>query len=278
MRYTVIGGRPLASMSLKIDGQLPVTMEQYLDNMTRAVSNGVPEVEKYGLDKCRVALVAGGPSINRHVETLKAWDGPVWAVNGAYRWCMDRGIDATLIAIDPDLIVLKWAKDAHKAILGNTCDPAVFDLLKDADLRQVRLGMDGVLGSSSTATTVPHLAAHMGAGHVTFFGCESSFVGDSHAYQDRLNALIAEKAHVDRDDHIIIECGDGDYLTVPDFYRQAMELAEMIREFPWFLSEESGGLLRAMVESKGEHHIKWIADTFAQTMTPVVKPLAQAAD
>lgn len=278
MHYTVIGGRLMGSIELSISGQLPVTMEQYIDNVKRASVNGVPEVEKYALGKRRVALVAGGPSINDHVDTLKAWDGEVWAVNGAYGWCMERGIEATLLAIDPHEIVLRWARGAHKAILGNTCAPEVFELLKGADVRQVRLGIGAILGMSSTATSVPHLAAHAGASHVTFFGCESSFVGDSHAYQDRLNELIAERLHEDRNDHIIITCGGEDYLTVPDFYRQAGELAGMIRELPWFLAEESGGLLRAMIENKGEHRVKWIAESYAEGMSPVPKTSTPAEE
>ena len=253
-------------------------MEQYLDNVKRASVNGVPEVRKYALDKCQLALVAGGPSINQHVDTLKAWDGEIWAVNGAYRWCRDHGIEATLLAIDPHEIVLRWAEGAHKAILGNTCMPEVFELLRDADVRQFRLGMGAIVGMSSTATTVPHLAAYAGASHVTFFGCESSFTGDSHAYQARLNELIAEGMHADRDDHVVITCGGSDYLTVPDFYRQAGELAGFINAFPEFLAEESGGLLRAMVENERRHHIKWIAEPFAKGLQPVPKPMAQAAD
>lgn len=266
MHYTVIGGQLAGELDLTIDGELPVTVEQYQDNIKRAALTGVPYVEANSLVGRRIALVAGGPSILQHVEKLRVWDGEVWAVNGAYRWCRDRGIEATLLAIDPHPVVRKWAEGAHRAILGDTCDPAVFDLLKGADVRQIRIAPDGIKGTSSTATSVPFLAMHVMAAGVTFFGCESSFERDhSHAYM-----------HEDRDDMLVISVGFEDFLTYSDFFLQARELSAMIRNLDGYLDEESGGLLRALVKSP-DHRIKWVHEAYARRMRPA-RPAAQAAD
>lgn len=265
MHYTVIGGRLAGELDLTIDGELPVSVEKYEDNRRRAAVIGVPEVEADCLAGRRVALVAGGPSINAHVDALRAWDGEIWAVNGTYRWCRDRGIEATLLAIDPHPIVLRWAEGAHKAILGDTCDPAVFEMLKGADVRQIRIAPDGIKGTSSTATSVPFLAMHTRARSVTFFGCESSFEGDSHAYM-----------HEDRDDMLVISVGFDDFLTYSDFFLQARELSAMIRALDGYLVEESGGLLRALVKNP-DHRIKWVHEDYALRMRPA-RPTAQAAD
>lgn len=265
MFYTVIGGQIAGDVDLTIDGELPVTVEKYVENKVRAKVLGIPEVEVDSLRGRKIAVAAGGPSIHEHIDTLKAWDGEVWAINGTYRWCMDRGIEATLVVIDPHPIVLRWAKGAHKAIVGDTCDPEVFELLKGADVRQIRIAADGIKGTSSTATMVPFLAGHTSAAGVTFFGCESSFVGDSHAYM-----------HEERDDQLIITAGDGDYLTYSDFLLQARELSAMIRALGGYLTEESGGLLRALVKNP-EHRIKWISQAYAERMRPV-QPCAHAAD
>ena len=266
MHFTVIGGLLAGDLSLTIDGELPVSVEKYVDNKKRAAVIGVPHVEADCLRGRKVALVAGGPSIKDRVETLKAWDGEVWAVNGAYRWCMDRGIEATLLAIDPHPIVLKWAKGAHRAILGDTCDPDVFDLLKGADVRQIRIAADSpIKGTSSTATLVPFLALYVRASGVTFFGCESSYVGDSHAYMDE-----------DRDDQLVISVGFDDFLTFSDFFIQARELSAMIRALDGYLEEESGGLLGALVKNP-VYRIKWVNEDYARRMRSA-RPTAQAAD
>lgn len=260
MRYVVIGGRLSQEFELSLTGQLPVTAEKYADNMERASRRSLPEVEKGSGGRRSLAVVGGGPSINDHVETLRKWDGDVIAINGAARWCHDRGIDTTLLALDPHPIVMRWAIGAKRAILGNTCDPGVFDLLKDADVRLIRIAEDGIKGTSSAATTIPHLAAFMGYGSVTLFGCESSYLlTGTHAYQDE-----------QRNDHMLVECDGADWLTSSDFYRQSRELSELIRGLAPWMKEESGGLLRAMINDS-KHRIVWLSEAFARGLEPANK-------
>lgn len=260
MRYVVIGGRLSGEFELHLTGQLPVTAEKYADNMERASRLSLPEVEKGSGGRRPLAVVGGGPSIKDHLETLRKWDGEIIAINGACAWLRNRDIESTLLALDPHPIVMRWAAGAKKAILGNTCDPGVFDLLKDADVRLIRIAEDGIKGTSSAATTVPHLAAFMGYGSVTLFGCESSYVlTGTHAYQDE-----------QRNDHMLIECDGADWLTASDFYRQARELSELIRGLSPWIKEESGGLLRAMVNDP-KHRIVWLSEAFARGLEPIAK-------
>lgn len=200
-------------------------------------------------------MVGGGPSIKDHVETLKAWNGDVIAVNGAYGWCRDNGIDAIFFAADPDPIVLRWCQGATRAILATQCDPQVFDALKEADIEAFTAG-EKILGGGSAVSSAPWLAAHRRHIGVTLFGCECSYQDASHAYQDEA-----------RLDQLIVECGGEEYLTASDFYRYAQELSAILREgeklFPGYLAEESGGLFRAMVRNE-KYRIKWISEELAR--------------
>jgi hypothetical protein len=66
----------------------------------------------------------------------------------------------------------------------------------------------------------------------------------------------------------------NEYLTAPDFYIQALELSKYIRALPGFLEEESGGLLRAMVQNH-DLHIRWVSESYARGLEKI-KPATAA--
>lgn len=260
MKFTLIGGRLMPPIDLSIAGVLPVSDEDVARNIRNAFTLDLPNYREMRARKPRLAVVGGGPSINSHIDELKAWDGDIWAINGAFGWCDSRGIDAVFLAVDPHPIVAKWARGARRALLETRCDPSAFDELKDADVYLFDIGTEGgIAARGSTATAAPHLAIRMGYREVTFFGCESSYPpGASHAYRDEA-----------REDQLIVEVGGVDYLTAPDFHIQAEELSNYIRQIPEFLKERSGGLLRAMLEhpNPDDRHIRWISESFAKGLT-----------
>lgn len=252
MGYTIIGGKLGPAIDLTIEGRLPVSFDQVRANMESAGRLSLPPLPEANSPSGRcLAVVGGGPSINRPViiEGLKAldrskWD--IWAINGAFGWCQKHDIEATFFALDPHEIVATWCKGAKRAILADCCDPSVFHNLSDARTNDgwvcwiETIKTTGLPAGSSTATAAPYLAAKMGYGEVSFLGCESSFQPEStHAY-----------GHEERQERLIV-CVDGiDHLTALDYFMQAHELSSMIAELPDFLSEESGGLLRAMTSAK----------------------------
>jgi hypothetical protein len=183
----------------------------------------------------RLAVVGGGPSIANHIEELAAFDGDIWAINGAYRWCRNRGIDAAFFTIDPQPSTTELAVDVERAVLAISCDPSMFDALRGADVEAFKLGPAG----ATTATASPIFAAEKGYRSVTFFGCESSYGESTHAY-----------AHYGRDLKSLmrVRCNGGEFLTTPDMMLQAEFLGGLIREAPMF-EERSGGLLSAFIAS-----------------------------
>lgn len=241
---------------MTVEGFLPVSDEQVEKNLNNARNLGLKRLEPG--PRVPLAIVGGGLSIHNHVERLKNWDGHVWAINGAWRWCEERGIDATFISVDPHPIVAKWASGARKAILHEQCPIEAFDVLKDADVTvyDARGCSGSTVGSAITA------GAKTGHESITLFGCESCFQMDrTHAYQkeDRAARLIV--------------CCDGDFfLTAPDFYFQAQKLAELIKGLDGYVTEESGGLLRAFIK-KEQHFVLWVSEEMARGFKPVKKDL-----
>lgn len=248
----------MPGIELSISGSLPVSDEVVAHNMKNANGLGLPNYRRFQPTAKHLAVIGGGPSIREREKQIKEWDGDIWAINGAFQWVRDLGRDAVFLAVDPHPIVLNWLTGVQKALLETRVDPEVFARLSDKEVYVFDIGSEpGQLRSgSSAATTTPHLACRIGYHSVTLFGCESSYQPqNTHAYQ-----------HEKRDEEMIVLCGKGEYLTAPDFYMQAIELAKYINEVPEYIKEESGGLLRAMLNNNLEHSIHWVSEGMAKTM------------
>lgn len=183
-----------------------------------------------------LAVVGGHPRIARHVETLRQWRGDVWAINGAWRWCNDRGIKASFVSCDPSEHVVGYCDGARHAILARHCNPRAFDGVYEAECFD--LGADDVLSGPTTATAIPHLAVMTGHTQATFFGCGGDIDGTSHAYADA----------VPMPNRLAVETTSGRFITEPGLLVQSEWLAKIIRAAPNVFSERSGGLLSALIE------------------------------
>lgn len=225
---------------------------QIVENRAYALSLGLPAVVPIaGIRRPPLAVVGGGPSIAKHVDTLRNWQGGVWAINGAVQWCLENGIrHPTLFTIEREPreeFYHRYAKGVRRAVLATICRPVLFDLLlaNGAEIHAFEMAPHGPFKSGSTSVSaVPHVAFTMGHESVTLFGCESSWLADQHAYADEDNPA-----------QMLVQCGPGKYLTSPQLLWQARELAPLLRGLPGFLTERSGGLLRAMAAHENEYDI-----------------------
>lgn len=181
----------------------------------------------------RLAVVGGGPSVADHVEELTKWDGEVWAINGAFPWCLSRGIDAAFFSIDPLPQTAAHGRGAVRAVLAIWCHPNTFDALKGAEIVAVRPVSHG----ATSATAAPAIAIVAGYREVVFYGCESSFGESTHVYGNRGIGNLMRVA-----------CNGHEFLTTPDLMMQAEFLGGLIRQAPMF-TERSGGLLSAFIAS-----------------------------
>lgn len=181
----------------------------------------------------KIAIVGGGRSIHRSWDEIRKFRH-VLAINATRKTLLQYGIDATFVSVDPLPVIAEFAEGATRAIVATRCDPSVFDALKGAQVRIFDTPGDIPMLSATASTLVP-LVMKMGFRQACFFGCESSYTGFSHADRHEDREVIKVKA-------------DGkEFITAPDYFWLARELAEQIRSNPGVIIEKSGGLLRAMI-------------------------------
>lgn len=185
----------------------------------------------------RLAVVGGAPDLAERIEELKAFDGEIWAINGAWRYLQAQGIDATFYATDAHDRMVPLVNWAERAVMASCVPPMLWNLVRDAEMFDLGFGPGEISHGCSAATAAPHAAMHRGHKHVTFYGCGSCYVdGRSHAYQ------------TDKSDLLEIECGGKKFITDPRLWGQVEFLAEVIRAAPNLFAERSGGLLAALAE------------------------------
>lgn len=213
---------------------------------------GLPMVGETGPVPFRLAVVGGGPSVVNDIQELKAWDGEIWAVNGAFLWCLENGIDATFYTIDAKPTLVEMAAKANRAVLGSMCDPCVFEAVNGPvevfDIDENPCG-------TTTVCTAPMVAAARGHGHVTLFGCESSFTDKVHSY----SWADQNKSRV------LVECGGAEYLTTPQLVMQAEYLAELAREIPSFIDVRGRGFLPALIDH-GDYSVSKVSPDIMESV------------
>lgn len=240
-------------------GVPPVEWEQILRNKEECKRRGYPRISDEEKRDGRLAVVGGGPSVSSYLDKIRECD-EVWGINGACQMLAKHGIESTMLAMDPDPIVVKWCSGVKRALLCDRVCPEAFDALEGADIRVFELINDapgGVIAGSSSASAAFSLGIRLGWAYIDFFGIDSSFVGDTHAYQNE-----------DRKEVLWVECNGREYKTAPDFYLQAMEMSGIIRRLPNHYRAFGDGLLQAFV-AEPEHDIKYVSRALFDQMKPV---------
>ena len=176
-----------------------------------------------------LAVVGGGQSVHSYIETLRRWHGQVWAINGAYDWCIDRGIDCRFFSADAQPVVVTYARNAKKATLPPWCHPYIWGNIPDLEMA------DFPPVFSASAPNVSAVAFDIGFSKITYFGCDCSFSESTHTYEDQPNLPS-----------MIVLANGMEFKTTPAYYTQAQEIAALCREFPDLIQEMSGGLTRAL--------------------------------
>lgn len=218
--------------------------DEFERNVAHARTLGYPGVERAG----HVAVVGGGHSLPDHLDELRAWKGPIWAINQTFMWLKSQGIKATFITADPR--PQPWLKlDADdQALVCLHASAALFDGLRGAKVRTYEMGEGKVESGPTTATACPSLAFQMGHHAISFFGCDGSFKPNA------THVFDCQQAR----DQIVVECGGTEFLTKPEFLMQADYLAMFCRELG-NCHNRSGGLLAQMVETPARQVVR-VAD------------------
>jgi hypothetical protein len=203
------------------------------ENIRLSKLRGLPHIKGAG----RLALVGGGPSAMNRIPELTIWDGPVWAINGAAKWCYCIGVRATLVTLHP---FVEIPDCVEHFVFGEECSPALFDAARGRDvsiLSDKSHSGQSVPRGGTTATAVAIMAPLLGFEDVTFFGLEGSYGDRTHNYD----------VYQDPDEEwVIVETDGKTFRTKAEFLLQSQILAELVHAFPIY-EERSGGLLRALV-------------------------------
>lgn len=229
---------------IEADGSCCVGQDVLVRNVAHSQTLGLRTIEGPTFaDSGPLAVVGGGHSAHDQLDTLRAWPGKIWAINGACRWLKSQGIDSILFSVDPEACLAEHAEGVTQAILASHCAPEAFAALKGAEILMFHSApWKGVnvkkplIGGTTSATRVPLPALMLGHSEIHFFGCEGSFRRTSHTFKDEWHPK-----------QLIIRAGGEDYVTTLQFMVQSENLAKLIAKFPRF-KDRSGGLLSAMLE------------------------------
>lgn len=231
-------------------------------NLEMVKALGLPEHRGSG----RLAIVGGGPSIAEHVGTLAAWEGTIWAVNGAINWCIDRGIDAWFYTADAAPMA-NWTYDlsrVKRAALAPDVSPELIAYLRS---HGAHVELTAPIESGPTSVNAADfLSLRAGYYPMTYFGCEGSFDGvrisPTQLRHDRTHAFESFPIP----DWLDVDVGGQLYRTKAEFVSQSIMLANTIRAFPEFYSEKSGGLLRAMIEHGPEYDVFQVSNSLFEKL------------
>jgi hypothetical protein len=165
-------------------------------------------------------IIAGGPS------ALQApLDGPTLALNGALRRFTSQGLAPTYYACcDPQEMVADFLKDAPEStiyFIASKCHPAVFDALKDRDVRLWHLD-DYVPGGVSSAPSITlvalNLFAQLGWRAYDIWGWDACYKdGKHHAFDQGHNA-----------DDRTLEVGDRIFKTTTTWALEAQTAGQIL--------------------------------------------------
>ena len=117
-----------------------VTNETLLDNIRTNIRKGFPQIQPYPIQRQKICLVGGGPSLNDTFEELRKcyFEGDkLVAMNGSAQWLMDHNMRPSLVTmIDARPFNVRFVQEPIpncKYFISSQCDPSVFDMVADRD-------------------------------------------------------------------------------------------------------------------------------------------------
>lgn len=241
-------------MKLLFEQKCGVPDERLAANDRHARSLGFQFVGPWDGERGPLNVVGRGPSVVARLDELENSVASIWACGSAFAWCRNNGLDATLVCLDPLPAMAAHVKDATRALVATICDPALFEALGDAAVTLFDTAM--IVHGTTALSCVPELALTAGYTELRFYGCDSSFGEMTHA-----------DSHYPTPHTIQVECGGEKFLTNPQMLLQAQEMWGCFAEHPKIFIDKSGGLLGAMIRSRGEYEVTAATRAYRDTLT-----------
>lgn len=182
-------------------GVLNTTEELVLENVKKNIEGNWLTLQPHPINDMDIMIVGGGPSLDQHEEEIRQLrkDGvKLIAINGAYKWCIDKGITPSgLVMIDARPFNARFAKpviDECKYFIASQCDPSVFEGLPEdrtyiwhTTSDHIRAALDekyklwwGIPGGSTVLLRAIPLFRMLGFKKFHLFGCDSCIMDNKH--------------------------------------------------------------------------------------------------
>ena len=186
--------------------------ETVLGQVRRNMERDIPWIRSVKEHKGKVAIVGGGPSLQRQLPLLRkkiSRGFKVWALNGAHDYLMERGIipDA-MVMLDARDHNVKFVRNPNKCVeylLASQVHPDVFEALEGQNVTlwhtwaqgiQEVLEKEterpvGIIGGGGTVGLRSMYLAHiLGFRHLELFGIDSSLEkGEGYSYAQELASV-----------------------------------------------------------------------------------------
>lgn len=207
-----------------------------------------------GVENPKVIFLAGGPSLNDHVDDIKAKRAmgyPLITVNNAFNWALDHGMQPSLqFMIDAREFNKRFVERFDEApdckfVIASQCHPSVFEMLprdrtymwhislEDADIEltneiygEIYKDWFPIPGGCSVTLRAMCALQTIGFRKLEMYGFDSCIMdGEHHAYEQKEN---------DRDDFIRLRVARGtkherEFLCEPFMAVQAREFQTLTK-------------------------------------------------
>lgn len=176
-------------------GMLNIEVAEIRANVAHNIKQGWQQATAHDCNDIECMIVGGGPSLNEFADEIKerrAAGVKLITLNGAYNWCVERGITPSAqIVVDARQFNKRFVKpvvEGCKYLLASQCHPSVFeDLPKEStylwhaspkdieDLLQQQYGEQwfSVPGGSSVLLRAIPLMRTLGYRMFHLYGCDS---------------------------------------------------------------------------------------------------------
>jgi hypothetical protein len=198
---------------IELSGDVNTSDEQLITHIAHAIRLGYPQIKPQPLQKDRVLLVGGGPSLDATFDELRDLyfaGAKLVTVNGSYRWCVERNLRPSLqIVLDARAENARFLDPAlphcHYA-LASQCHPDTWaavaqhphvwiwhamhgDNAHRAVLDQFYAGnWHGIAGGTTVIMRALSLLRTLGYLRFDLFGVDSCYLdGQHHAYAQAEN-------------------------------------------------------------------------------------------
>ena len=192
-----------------LHGQVNTSDEVLLANVRAAIRRPYPQIRQQAVNRDRIALVGGGPSLTsteRELIDLVHAGAKLVTVNGAAQWCLERNLrPQTHIVMDARPSNARFVQPEIprcQYVLASQCAPETWDAVEgrpnvwifhaasgsDGPMRDMldahyQGNWFGIGGGTTVATRAISLLRTLGYVRFDLFGVDSCFLnGEHHAY------------------------------------------------------------------------------------------------